>query len=108
MKVFISLALLLGFLVMGTLYITEEDHSLQRELSHIKHPDMQTLHELHEKFALLDIDAEGFDLNGSIKELEAARKLYPLDDELKMISIELNHKRAQLANEHTKAGLLNE
>ena len=99
MKVIISLALLLGFLVMGTLYITEEDDSLQRELSHIKYPDKQTIHQLHEKFALLDINAEDFDLNKSLKELEAARKLYPLDDELKMISIELNQKRAQQASE---------
>ena len=95
MRAFIALALLFGFLVMGSLYIAEEDKTLERELSQIKHPDTQTIHQLHEKFALIDMDAQDFDLNKTIQEVNQARKWYPLDDELKIISIELNHRKAE-------------
>ena len=39
------------------------------------------------------VDIKEFDLESSLKEVQMMRKLYPLDDKLKMISIELNHKR---------------
>lgn len=97
MKLLISIAVFVGFLILGSIYIAEEDNTLEVELSQIKHPDTQKIQQLHEKFALLDMDAENFDLNKTIEEVNQARKLYPLDDELKMISIELNHKRANEA-----------
>jgi hypothetical protein len=102
MKFVIYLGVLLAFLILGSLYIGEEDNTLEAELSQIHHPDLKTINHFHEKFAHLDMDAQNFDLNKTIHEVEEARKLYPLDDKLKMIDMELNYRRAQKAYEPTK------
>ena len=94
MKNFLYFILFFAFIVMGSLYIAEEDKSLDKELQAIKHKDNKPLLKLHEKFSKLDINAKGFDFNDSLAEIEAAVKLYPLDDKLKTLKIELEHKRA--------------
>ena len=94
MKNFLYFSLFFAFIVMGSLYIAEEDKSLEKEIQAIKHKDNKPLFKLHEKFLKLDVNAKGFDFNDSLAEIEAAVKLYPLDDKLKTIKIELEHKRA--------------
>ena len=102
MKFFLYLLLLLVFVVMGSLYIAEEDKSLDKELQGIKHKNIKPLVKLHEKFSKLDVNAKGFDFNDSLAEIEAAVKRYPLDDKLKTLKIELEHKRANQTDNSTK------
>jgi hypothetical protein len=87
---------------MGSLYIAQEDKSLDKELKAIKHTDGKPLLKLHEKFSNLDVNAKGFDFNNSLKEIEEAVKLYPLDDKLKTLKIELEHKQANKTYRSTK------
>lgn len=96
MKLFLFVVVLLGFVVMTSLYIAEEDNSLEAELKSIKHIDTKPLEELHNKFSSIDIDSKDLDLQKSIKEIKKAREQYPLDDKLKMIDMELEHR---IANE---------
>ena len=94
MKFFLFLALLLSFMFIGSIYISEEDKSLELEMKTIKHKDTSSLIEFHKKFKNLDMNSKYFDLEQAIKDIKQARKAYPLDDKLKMIDIELEHKRA--------------
>jgi len=102
MKTFLFLSLLLGLLFISSLYIAEEDNSLELEIKSIKHKDTSSLTILHEKFGNLDLNSQNLDLEQTIREIKEARKAYPLDDKLKMIDIELEHKRANKSYETTK------
>ena len=97
MKVFLFIVLLLSFITISSLYISEEDGTLQKELKSVKHLDTSPLIRLHKKFSKINIDSNNLNLEEAIIEIEEARKLYPLDDRLKTISIELEHKRANQA-----------
>ncbi len=94
MKVFIFILILLSFVIISSLYIAEEDNSLEIELKLIKHKDIKPLIAFHEKFAAIDMKSKELDLNKIIFEIKQARKIYPLDDKLKMLDIELEHRRA--------------
>ena len=52
------------------------------------------LKELQEIFLAIDINAKELDLDKAIKAIKLARKKYPLDDKLKMVDIELEHRKA--------------
>lgn len=84
---------------MSLLFIEEENKNIEIEKESIKHHVISPLTTLHTKFENLDIEAKDFDLEKNLAELEKARKLYPLDDKLKMISIELNHKQANISRD---------
>lgn len=56
--------------------------------------DTSKLKEAQRKFLKINIKDKNLDLNQSIKEIKEVRKKYPLDDKLKMVDIELEHKRA--------------
>ena len=56
--------------------------------------DTKPLHKVQHKLLSIDINDKNLDLDKAIKEVKEARKTYPLDDKLKMIDIELEHKRA--------------
>lgn len=75
-------------LLLTSLFVGCEKNSVQNN-------NLDKLHTLQEKFLKIDINDKNLDLDKYIKEIKEARKLYPLDDKLKMISIELNHRRAQ-------------
>ncbi len=79
---------------MSSLYISKEDKTLDKEIKSIKHPDLKPLQKLHDKFSKIDINSNDFDLNKTITEIKQARKLYPLDNTLLRIDLELEHKRA--------------
>jgi len=96
MKLLLLVAIFISFIIMSSLYISKEDKSLDAEIQGMKHKYFSDLKVFHMKYERLDINAKDFDLQSTIAEVDRARKLYPLDDKLKMISIELNHK---LANE---------
>ena len=102
MKLALFVFVLLAFVVMSSLYIAEEDNTLEVELKSIKHRDTSPLIKLREKFSKIDINSEKLDLSQAIKEIKEARKLYPLDDKLKMIDMELEHKRANESYKSTK------
>ncbi|WP_415397803.1 hypothetical protein [Sulfurimonas sp. CS5] len=97
MKLVLFVLIFLAFVVMSSLYISKEDKSLEVELKSIKHPDIIPLIEFHNKFSKIDIDSKGLDLNKTIIEIKKARKLYPLDNTLLRIDIELEHRRANEA-----------
>ena len=84
----------MALVIIGSLYIAQEDKNLDTLSVTSKHKEMTPLEVLHSKFENIDIDAKNLDLDATLIELEEARKLYPLDDKLKMISIELNHQWA--------------
>jgi len=94
MRIFLFLSLLLSFLVLSSLYIAEEDNSLEVEIKSIKHKDTSTLVILHKKFESLDLNSKDLNLEQAIKDIKGARKAYPLDDKLKMLDMELEHIRA--------------
>jgi ABC-type transporter Mla MlaB component len=96
-KIVLFIILLLSFVTITSLYISEEDGTLQAELKSVKHPDTSSLIRLHKKFSKINIDSNSLNLKEAIREVEEARKLYPLDDKLKTIAIELEHKRANQA-----------
>ncbi len=98
MKVALFIALLLSFVVIGSLYISEEDGSLDKELKEIKHKDNSPLKALHVKFSKLNINSENLDLDKALQEIHQAIKKYPLDDKLKMIKIELENRKANETN----------
>ena len=102
MKVFLFIVLLLSLVVISSLYISEENGTLEEELKSVKHKDISPLIKLHRKFSKINIDSKNLNLEDAIKEIEEARKLYPLDDKLKTIAIELEHRRANQAYETTK------
>lgn len=94
MRIFLLLVVFISFVFISSLYISKEDGSLDKELKSIKKIDLKPLEVLHDKFLNLDIDAKGFDLDKAIKEIKQARKLYPLDDKLKMIDMRLENRKA--------------
>ena len=98
MKVALLIILLLSFMVISSLYISEEDGTLNKELKEIKHEDLSPLKALHVKFSKLNVDSKNFDLDKALQEIHQATKKYPLDDKLKMIKIELENRRANQAN----------
>lgn len=98
MKLVLFVLIFLAFVVMSSLYISKEDKSLELELKSIKHPNITPLIEFHNKFSKIDINSKGLDLNKTIIEIKKARKLYPLDNTLLRIDIELEHRRANEAN----------
>ena len=102
MKVFLFIVLLLSLVSISSLYISEEDGSLEKEIKSVKHKDISPLLKLHKKFSKININSKNLNLEESIKEVETARKLYPLDDKLKTIAIELEHKRANETYESIK------
>ena len=102
MKVFLFIVLLLSFVTISSLYISEEDGTLEEELKSVKHQDNAPLIKLHKKFSKIHINSKNLNLEEAIVEIEEARKLYPLDDKLKTIAIELEHRRANQAYNPTK------
>ncbi|WP_324172583.1 hypothetical protein [Sulfurimonas sp.] len=102
MRILLLLVVIISFIFISSLYISKEDGSLDKELKLVKKIDIKPLQILHDKFLNLDIDAKGFDLQKAIKEIKQARKLYPLDNKLKMIDMKLENKRANEAYKSTK------
>jgi len=102
MRVILLIVIFASFVFISSLYISKEDGSLDKELKHVKEINVKPLKILHDKFLNIDIDVKDFDLDKTIKEIKEARKLYPLDDKLKMIDIELEHKRANQSDKSTK------
>ena len=94
MKIFFMMATFLSFIVMASLYIVKEDGSLDKELKSVSYVNKVTIIKLHEKFSKLDMKSENFDVESVIVEVDKALKLYPLDDKLKTLKLELNNKRA--------------
>lgn len=64
--------------------------------------NIKPLEKLHRKFLNLDMNDKHLDLKKAIKEIKDARKIYPLDNKLKMVDIELEHKRTNQSNHSTK------
>ena len=102
MKIFLFIVLLLSFVTISSLYISEEDGTLKEELKSVKHKNNSLLIKLHKKFSKIHINSKNLNLEEAIKEIEEARKLYPLDDRLKTIAMELEHKRANQTYHSTK------
>ncbi|WP_294961307.1 hypothetical protein [Sulfurimonas sp.] len=61
-----------------------------------------SLKELHQKFLNIDIHSKELDLDKAIQDIKQARKIYPLDDKLKMVDMELENKRANKSYQSTK------
>ena len=101
MKTALFMLLFVGFVVMSSLYTAEEDNSLEVDLKAIKHPDLEPLKKLHNKFSKIDINSKELDLTKTIKEVKEARKLYPLDNILLRIDIELENRRANETKKST-------
>ena len=93
MKVAIFMIIFVGFTVMTSLYIAQEDNTVDIELAKIKEPDLKPLEKLHNKFSKIDVNSKSLDLNKTIADIKEARKLYPLDNILLRIDIELEHRR---------------
>ncbi|WP_321777671.1 hypothetical protein [Sulfurimonas sp.] len=102
MRVLLLLLIFISFVFISSLYISKEDGSLDKELKSVKKIDIKPLKLLQDKFLNLDINAKDFDLKKFIDEIKEARKLYPLDDKLKMIDIKLENKRANESYKSTK------
>lgn len=88
---------------MSLLYIKEESKNIEMDKESIEHNITSPLTVLHSKFENLDLEATGLDLEKNLAELEEARKLYPLDDKLKTMSIELNHKLANQTSQESSS-----
>ena len=82
----VFILIVLVFIGISTLFISYQD----------QHTPMDTkpLHKVQNKFLAIDINDENLDLEKAIKEVKEARKLYPLDDKLKMVDMELEHRLA--------------
>ena len=91
MKALIFLTLFLSLLFGDFLVVGKEDKNKQT-----------TLQKLHSKFLKIDVNSEELDLDKAIKDIKQARKKFPLDDKLKMIDIELEHRRANESYNSTK------
>ncbi len=102
MRIFFALFIFVSFITIASLYIAKEDGSLDPEINSIKHTKKIPLEQLHNKFLHLDMDSKELDLDKEILEIKKARAIYPLDDKLKMIDIELEHKRANKAYQTSK------
>ena len=62
----------------------------------------RSLKELQDVFLSIDVNSKNLDLDRAIKAIKQAREQYPLDDKLKTVDMELEHRRANKANEATK------
>ncbi|MFT7003887.1 MAG: hypothetical protein ACJAWW_001239 [Sulfurimonas sp.] len=94
MKIAIFMIIFVGFTVMTSLYIAEDDNTIDIELAKIKEPDLQPLEKLHNKFSKIDVNSKSLDLNKTIADIKEARELYPLDNILLRVDIELEHRKA--------------
>lgn len=101
MKLVLFALIFLSFLIISSLYIAEEDKSLDKEIKSIKHLDTKPLEKLHKEFSQININSNELNLNKTIEAIKQARKAYPLDDKLKTIEIELEHKKANEASKNS-------
>ena len=85
MKVVLLFIFLIAVTIISLFLINEEEKPQK---------DRKVLHTAQKKFLDIDINDENLDLDKAIEEIKEARKIYPLDDKLKMVDIELEHKRA--------------
>ena len=100
MKFFLFLVVFLSFYLISSLYILEEDGSLEPDLNTLKYKKTTSseLDKIYNKFSDLNVDSKNINLEKMITDIKKARNLYPLDDKLKMIDIELEHKKASQLN----------
>jgi biopolymer transport protein ExbD len=74
--------------------VAEKDKTAQTTKLIAKENNLVHLKLLHDKFSKIDINAKDLDLDEMIKEIKEARKIYPIDNILLRIDIELEHRRA--------------
>jgi len=81
------------------IYLQNQTKSSDSSFKVEKEIESRSLEELHKVFLGIDINSEKLDLDRAIQAIKQAREQYPLDDKLKMVEIELTHKKA---NESSK------
>jgi hypothetical protein len=86
--------LFVGLTVMASLYIAQKDNTTDKEFVKTKEPNLKALEKLHNKFSKIDINSQSLDLDKTILEIKEARRLYPLDNILLRVDIELEHRKA--------------
>ena len=88
---------LLSLVAISTLYLVTENTLEKKSIPVNQENKKSDLNKLHKKYKKLDVNADDLDLEESIKKIQEDRKHYPLDDKLKTIEMELEHKRANQA-----------
>ena len=83
---FIVVIFFLLIVTIGSFFIIYEEEKTPH--------DSRPLHKVQAKFMKIDIEDPKLNLDLVIKEIKEARKIYPLDDKLKMLDMRLEHKRA--------------
>jgi len=61
-KIALFIVLLLSFITISSLYISEEDGTLQEELKAVEHKDTSYLQKLHTKFSKINMNSKSLDL----------------------------------------------
>ncbi len=103
MRVILFLILLSGIaLIYFEVVITKQDNKITSSSQASKAIESRSLKELQDVFLSIDVDSKNLNLDRAIKAIKQARKQYPLDDKLKMVEIELEHRRANESNNSTK------
>jgi len=95
-KVFLFLFIFSGLVLISSLYLLKEEGDLKPELKEMKHRDKKTieLDKIYNEFSNLNLKSKSINIDKMIIKVKKARTLYPLDDKLKMIEIELDNKKA--------------
>ncbi|MFT5661097.1 MAG: hypothetical protein ACI9TV_001743 [Sulfurimonas sp.] len=91
---FVVVLVFLIIVTIGSFFVAYE----KKQIPHDSHP----LHAIQKKFMKVDIDNPNINLDAVIKEIKEARKIYPLDDKLKMLDMRLEHKKANQSYKSTK------
>ena len=103
MKIILFLILVSGLILIYFDVITKNQDDKINSSSQAKQEiRSRSLKELQDVFLSIDVNSKNLDLNRAIKAIKQARKQYPLDDKLKMVDIELEHRRANESNKSTK------
>ena len=76
------------------IYLQNQTKSSDSSFKVEKEIESRSLEELHKVFLGIDINSEKLDLDRAIQAIKQAREQYPLDDKLKMVDIELEHRKA--------------
>ncbi len=97
MKLIFSLVVILSFIIIFV-FIKGEEGKYDIKPTKVENISKIELDTFHNKFSKIDMNSNKLDLSRLILEIKEARKIYPLDDKLKMIDIELEHKRANKPN----------
>ncbi len=98
MKTILFLILMFAFAFMTFEMVSNNETKIISSSQASQKIKSKSLKELQDIFLSIDVNSKELDIDRAIKAIKQARETYPLDDKLKMVDIELEHRRASETN----------